>query len=104
MYGVLEDQYTDGMSEKQALQVAAKALLASAQRDAAAADREQAVLRAHRRASNSSARWPWLSAEEWSRIAALSGAVLATGSTLADRRRPALTDALGADIGIISQG
>ena len=35
MYGVLEDQYTDGMSEKQALQVAAKALLASAQRDAA---------------------------------------------------------------------
>jgi proteasome beta subunit len=35
MYGVLEDQYTDGMSQKQALQVAAKALLASAQRDAA---------------------------------------------------------------------
>jgi proteasome beta subunit len=35
MYGVLEDQYTDGMTEKEALQVAAKALLASAQRDAA---------------------------------------------------------------------
>jgi proteasome beta subunit len=30
-----EDQYTDGMTEKGALQVAAKALLASAQRDAA---------------------------------------------------------------------
>ena len=35
MYGVLEDQYKDGMNEKQALQVAAKALSASAQRDAA---------------------------------------------------------------------
>ena len=35
MYGVLEDQYKDGMSRNQALKVAAKALLASAQRDAA---------------------------------------------------------------------
>jgi proteasome beta subunit len=35
MYGVLEDQYKDGMSEKEALKVAAKALLATAQRDAA---------------------------------------------------------------------
>ena len=35
MYGVLEDQYKDGMTENQALKVAAKALLASAQRDAA---------------------------------------------------------------------
>ena len=35
MYGVLEDQYKDGMNENQALKVAAKALLASAQRDAA---------------------------------------------------------------------
>ncbi len=35
MYGVLEDQYRDGMTEKSALQVAAKSLLASAQRDAA---------------------------------------------------------------------
>ncbi|MBT3356769.1 MAG: proteasome subunit beta [Euryarchaeota archaeon] len=35
MYGVLEDQYRDGMDEKSALQVAAKSLLASAQRDAA---------------------------------------------------------------------
>ena len=35
MYGVLEDQFSEGMTEKQALQVAAKALLASAQRDAA---------------------------------------------------------------------
>ena len=35
MYGVLEDQFKDGMSEKAALRVAAKALLASAQRDAA---------------------------------------------------------------------
>ena len=35
MYGVLEDQFKDGMSEKDALRVAAKALLASAQRDAA---------------------------------------------------------------------
>ena len=35
MYGVLEDQYKDGMNQNQALKVAAKALLASAQRDAA---------------------------------------------------------------------
>ena len=35
MYGVLEDQYKDGMTKNQALKVAAKALLASAQRDAA---------------------------------------------------------------------
>ena len=35
MYGVLEDQYREGMTEKSALQVAAKSLLASAQRDAA---------------------------------------------------------------------
>ncbi len=35
MYGVLEDQFEEGMNEKQALGCAAKALLASAQRDAA---------------------------------------------------------------------
>ena len=35
MYGVLEDQFTEGMSADEALRVAAKALLASAQRDAA---------------------------------------------------------------------
>ena len=35
MYGVLEDQFTEGMSADDALRVAAKALLASAQRDAA---------------------------------------------------------------------
>jgi len=35
MYGVLEDQFKSGMTEKEALMVAAKALLASAQRDAA---------------------------------------------------------------------
>ena len=35
MYGVLEDQFQEGMSKQQALTVAAKALLASAQRDAA---------------------------------------------------------------------
>jgi len=35
MYGVLEDQFSDGMSQDEALRVAAKALLASAQRDAA---------------------------------------------------------------------
>ena len=35
MYGVLEDQFKHGMNEKEALKVAAKALLASAQRDAA---------------------------------------------------------------------
>ena len=35
MYGVLEDQYKHGMTQNQALEVAAKALLASAQRDAA---------------------------------------------------------------------
>jgi len=35
MYGVLEDQYTEGMSKDEALLVVAKALLASAQRDAA---------------------------------------------------------------------
>lgn len=35
MYGVLEDQYKDNMSRDQALKVAAKSLLASAQRDAA---------------------------------------------------------------------
>ena len=35
MYGVLEDQFKSGMTEKEALKVAAKALLASAQRDAA---------------------------------------------------------------------
>ena len=35
MYGVLEDQFKDGMSQNDALRVAAKALLASAQRDAA---------------------------------------------------------------------
>jgi len=35
MYGVLEDQYREGMTQKEATQVAAKALLASAQRDAA---------------------------------------------------------------------
>ena len=35
MYGVLEDQYRDNMSREEALRVAAKSLLASAQRDAA---------------------------------------------------------------------
>jgi len=35
MYGVLEDQYKDDMTRDQALKVAAKSLLASAQRDAA---------------------------------------------------------------------
>lgn len=35
MYGVLEDQYRDNMSREDALKVAAKSLLASAQRDAA---------------------------------------------------------------------
>tara|TARA_B100000900_G_scaffold411607_1_gene431644 strand:- start:290 stop:916 length:627 start_codon:yes stop_codon:yes gene_type:complete len=35
MYGVLEDQFKTGMSKDQALTLAAKALLASAQRDAA---------------------------------------------------------------------
>ena len=35
MYGVLEDQFKPGMTQKDALKVAAKALLASAQRDAA---------------------------------------------------------------------
>ncbi|MBO77314.1 MAG: proteasome subunit beta [Gemmatimonadetes bacterium] len=35
MYGVLEDQFSDGMTQDEALRVAAKALLASAQRDAA---------------------------------------------------------------------
>ncbi len=35
MYGVLEDQFKEGMSQNDALRVAAKALLASAQRDAA---------------------------------------------------------------------
>jgi len=35
MYGVLEDQFKEGMSRQQALAVAAKPLLASAQRDAA---------------------------------------------------------------------
>ena len=35
MYGVLEDQFKEGMSKQQALSVAAKSLLASAQRDAA---------------------------------------------------------------------
>ena len=35
MYGVLEDQFREAMSETDALKVAAKALLASAQRDAA---------------------------------------------------------------------
>jgi proteasome beta subunit len=35
MYGVLEDQYKEGMTENEALKVATKALLASAQRDAA---------------------------------------------------------------------
>ena len=35
MYGVLEDQFREGMSKQQALSVAAKSLLASAQRDAA---------------------------------------------------------------------
>ena len=35
MYGVLEDQFQSGMSKKQALGLAAKSLLASAQRDAA---------------------------------------------------------------------
>lgn len=35
MYGVLEDQFKEGMSKQQALTVAAKSLLASAQRDAA---------------------------------------------------------------------
>ena len=35
MYGVLEDQFQEGMSKQQALSVAAKSLLASAQRDAA---------------------------------------------------------------------
>jgi proteasome beta subunit len=35
MYGVLEDQYKHGMTQNQALKIAAKALLASAQRDAA---------------------------------------------------------------------
>jgi proteasome beta subunit len=35
MYGVLEDQFEEDMSSDDALRVAAKALLASAQRDAA---------------------------------------------------------------------
>ena len=35
MYGVLEDQFKTGLSKEQALSLAAKALLASAQRDAA---------------------------------------------------------------------
>ena len=35
MYGVLEDQFKSGMSKEQALGLAAKSLLASAQRDAA---------------------------------------------------------------------
>ena len=35
MYGVLEDQFKEGMKEREALTVAAKALLASAHRDAA---------------------------------------------------------------------
>ena len=35
MYGVLEDQYEDSMSRDDALALAAKSLLASAQRDAA---------------------------------------------------------------------
>ena len=35
MYGVLEDQYEDSMSKDGALALAAKSLLASAQRDAA---------------------------------------------------------------------
>jgi proteasome beta subunit len=35
MYGVLEDQYKDNMTKGEALKVAAKALLASAQRDSA---------------------------------------------------------------------
>ena len=35
MYGVLEDQFHEGMTKQQALSVAAKSLLASAQRDAA---------------------------------------------------------------------
>ena len=35
MYGVLEDQLSEGMSQDDALKVAAKSLLASAQRDAA---------------------------------------------------------------------
>jgi proteasome beta subunit len=35
MYGVLEDQFQEGMTRQQALTVAAKSLLASAQRDAA---------------------------------------------------------------------
>ncbi|HJM12918.1 MAG TPA: proteasome subunit beta [Candidatus Thalassarchaeaceae archaeon] len=35
MYGVLEDQFKDGMDRDQALALAAKSLLASAQRDAA---------------------------------------------------------------------
>ena len=35
MYGVLEDQFSEGMSQDDALKVAAKSLLASAQRDAA---------------------------------------------------------------------
>ena len=35
MYGVLEDQFREGMSETDSLKLAAKALLASAQRDAA---------------------------------------------------------------------
>ena len=35
MYGVLEDQFSEGMSKDDALKVAAKSLLASAQRDAA---------------------------------------------------------------------
>ena len=35
MYGVLEDQFKEGMTRQQALTVAAKSLLASAQRDAA---------------------------------------------------------------------
>ena len=35
MYGVLEDQFETGMSRDEALALAAKSLLASAQRDAA---------------------------------------------------------------------
>ena len=35
MYGVLEDQFKSGMTQKEALSLAAKSLLASAQRDAA---------------------------------------------------------------------
>ena len=44
MDGVLEEEYTEGMSEDEALRVAAKARLASAQRDAASGNGRDLVV------------------------------------------------------------